>query len=126
VRQRIERGREMSAVDYIRLLGARAAFIRRVEASTAEVDALILPTVTCVAPPIAAFAEDAAFWRLNARLLRNANIVNFLDRCAVSLPVERRGEAPVGLMVVGSHGGDRRLLAIARALEAALEPARAG
>jgi aspartyl-tRNA(Asn)/glutamyl-tRNA(Gln) amidotransferase subunit A len=36
------------------------------------------------------------------------------------LPIQPPGAAPVGLMVVGEHGGDRRLLAVARGVEAAL------
>ena len=84
---------------------------------------LIVPTVAVVAPPIAAFAEDADFYRLNTKILRNPNVVNFLDRCAITLPVSRPGEAPVGLMLIGTHGGDRRLLAMAQGIEATLAAA---
>lgn len=120
VLQRIARGPEMSAPDYVRLVADRAGFIARVAARTEGCDALLAPTVAAVAPPIAAFAEDAEFFRLNARLLRNPSLVNFLDRCAATLPLSGPGEAPVGLMLIGRHGGDRRLLAIALAAEAAL------
>jgi aspartyl-tRNA(Asn)/glutamyl-tRNA(Gln) amidotransferase subunit A len=58
--------------------------------------------------------------RLNFLILRNPAIVNFLDGCAISLPVERAGEAPVGFMLVGRSGEDRRLLGIARGVEASL------
>ena len=77
------------------------------------------------APPISAFAKDEDYWRLNGRLLRNPAVINFLDRCAVTLPIHPPGTAPVGLMIVGRHGDDRRLLGMALALEAALEAARA-
>ena len=50
-------------------------------------------------------------------VLRNPTIANVLDRCAISLPCHRGGDAPVGLMLVGEHGADRRLLAIAAAVE---------
>ncbi|HXP31789.1 MAG TPA: amidase [Stellaceae bacterium] len=120
VRTRIERGRRMSAADYITLIARRAEFIARVDRATADVDALLMPTVALVAPPIAAFAKDEDFVRLNLRILRNTALVNFLDRCAISLPIERPGEPPVGLMLVGRHGEDRRLLAIALGVEAAL------
>ena len=123
VRLRIARGAEMSAADYVQLIADRARFIAAVEARAAGCDALIVPTVAVIAPPIAAFAEDAEFYRLNTKILRNPNVVNFLDRCAITLPVSRPGEAPVGLMLIGGHGGDRRLLAMALALEAALAPA---
>jgi aspartyl-tRNA(Asn)/glutamyl-tRNA(Gln) amidotransferase subunit A len=79
-----------------------------------------MPTIPITAPPMAAFDKDEDYWRLNARILRNAAIVNFLDRCAITLPIEPPGTAPVGLMVVGRHGDDRRLLGMALALEAAI------
>ena len=123
VRQRIARGAEMTAPDYIKLIANRARFIAAVDARTEIYDALLAPTVACIAPPIAAFAEDADFFRVNTRILRNPNVVNFLDRCAISLPVSRPGEAPVGLMLIGPTGGDKRLLAMARGVEAALAAA---
>ena len=87
---------------------------------TAGFDAMLMPTVAITAPPIAAFAEDADYRRLNALILRNCSTINFLDRCAATVPIQQPGEAPVGLMIVGEHGGDRRLLAVARGIEAAL------
>jgi aspartyl-tRNA(Asn)/glutamyl-tRNA(Gln) amidotransferase subunit A len=120
VRSRIEFGRDVGAASYIRLCAARADFIARVAARTAEFDALLMPTVAITAPPIAAFAEDREYFRLNGLILRNTSVINFLDRCAVTLPIQPAGVAPVGLMVVGEHGADRRLLAISRGIEAAL------
>jgi aspartyl-tRNA(Asn)/glutamyl-tRNA(Gln) amidotransferase subunit A len=120
VRQRIERGRDMSASDYVRLCWRRAEFIARVEARTAEVDALIMPTLPLVAPEIAAFAKDEDFWRLNSRILRNTAIINFLDGCAITLPIQLPGDAPVGLMVAGRRGDDRRLFSLALGIEAAI------
>ena len=124
IRTRIERGRDMTAAEYIRLLSARAQFIRRFDAETQAFDALVMPTVPMTAPPIAAFARDEDYARLNLKLLRNTAIINFLDRCALTLPIEAPGTAPVGLMVVGRHGEDRRLLAIASGIEGAFEPRR--
>jgi aspartyl-tRNA(Asn)/glutamyl-tRNA(Gln) amidotransferase subunit A len=123
VRARIERAARMSAVEYIRLCAARADLIARIAARTAEFDALLMPSVAITAPPIAAFADDHDYRRLNALILRNTSVINFLDGCAVTLPIQRQG-APVGLMVVGGHGADRRLLALARGIEAEIERAR--
>jgi len=53
-------------------------------------------------------------------LLRNSSIGNFLDRCAISLPCQEPGEAPVGLMLMGETDGDRSLFAVASGIEAAL------
>jgi aspartyl-tRNA(Asn)/glutamyl-tRNA(Gln) amidotransferase subunit A len=120
VRSRIERGGGMTAVEYIELCAARADLIARVAARTADFDALLMPSVAITAPPIAAFARDEDYFRLNALILRNPSVINFLDRCAVTLPIQQPGNMPVGLMVVGEHGGDRHLLAVARGIEAAL------
>jgi aspartyl-tRNA(Asn)/glutamyl-tRNA(Gln) amidotransferase subunit A len=120
VRSRIEFGREVSAAAYIRLCAGRADFIARVAGRTGEFDALLMPTVAITAPPVSAFAHDADYFRLNGLILRNTSVINFLDRCAITLPIQPPGAAPVGLMVVGEHGGDNRLLAIARGLEIAL------
>ena len=118
VRQRIERASGMRAVEYIRLQGARADLISRVAAATAGFDALLMPTVAITAPPIAAFERDEDYRRLNALILRNTSVINFLDGCAATVPIPSTG-APVGLMVVGHHGADHRLLAVARGIESA-------
>jgi len=57
-------------------------------------------------------------------MLRNPSAFNFLDACALSLPCHPRGEAPVGLMLVGAPQGDDALLSIGRAVEAVLETTR--
>jgi aspartyl-tRNA(Asn)/glutamyl-tRNA(Gln) amidotransferase subunit A len=124
VRVRIERGQSLSAADYVRLVERRAQFIRRIDGDTTEFDALLMPTVALIAPPIRAFDKDEDYWRLNARALRNTSLINFLDRCAITLPIEPPGTAPVGLMAVGRHGDDRRLLGVALALESVLAEAR--
>ena len=119
---RIARGRDMTAAEYIRLVEARADFIRRFDAETEAFDALVMPTVPMTAPPVTAFARDEDYARLNLKLLRNTAIINFLDRCALSLPIEPPGTAPVGLMVVGRHDDDRRLLGIGIGIETVLGP----
>jgi aspartyl-tRNA(Asn)/glutamyl-tRNA(Gln) amidotransferase subunit A len=126
VRSRIERGRDVQAADYINLIEARARFIARSRAVTVEFDALVMPTVPIVAPTIAECgADETAYTRLNLLMLRNPSVVNFLDGCALTLPIHGPGELPAGLMLVGETGADHRLLAIGRAVEAALRTAAA-
>lgn len=120
---RILRGKEMSAADLLDVIEARAAWIAEVEAVTAGVDALLMPTVPLVAPRIADLAaSDEAYFRANGLMLRNPTLINFLDGCALSIPCHAPGEAPVGLMVAAGAMSDRRILAIGRALEACLRP----
>jgi aspartyl-tRNA(Asn)/glutamyl-tRNA(Gln) amidotransferase subunit A len=117
VLSRILRGKEQDAADYLQLLKLRVDFIRRVTAATAPFDAMLMPTTPIVAPPIAALEQDEEYVRFNMLALRNPSVVNFLDGCAISIPCHDPGDLPVGLMIVGAHGADRRLLAIAAAIE---------
>ena len=119
---RILRGQEQEAADYIDLVNARVDFIRRLAAITAPYDALVMPTVPVVAPKLADLEPDDAYRRVNAMVLRNPSVANFLDRCSISIPCHRAGDAPVGLMLIGEHDADRGLLAIAAALEQVVSP----
>jgi aspartyl-tRNA(Asn)/glutamyl-tRNA(Gln) amidotransferase subunit A len=119
---RILRGQEQDAADYIDLAEARKKFIRRLAAITAPYDALVMPTVPVTAPRLADLETDDAYRRVNFLVLRNPSIANFLDRCSISLPCHRAGDAPVGLMLIGEHAADRRLLAIAAAIEEVASP----
>ena len=120
VRTRIERGRSQSAGDYVGLLNARRRIVAGFDAAAENYDALLLPTVPIVAPRIADLDEEETYARTNMLILRNCAAGNFLDRCAISLPCHRAGDAPVGLMLMGGTMGDARLFAIAAAVEAAL------
>ena len=122
VLMRIVRGRDIDAADYIDLVRGRADLIRRVAAITRDFDALVMPTVPLVAPPLAELEAEEPYRKVNLQVLRNPTVANMLDRCAISLPCHRHGEAPVGLMLIGEHGGDRRLFAIAAGIEAIVSP----
>jgi len=122
VLSRIMRGNEQNAADYQALKRARENFIRRVAAITAPYDALVVPTVPIIAPAIADLDDEDVYRRINLLVLRNPAVANFLDRCAVSVPCHRAGDAPVGLMLIGEHGADRRLLAIGDAIEQTVSP----
>jgi aspartyl-tRNA(Asn)/glutamyl-tRNA(Gln) amidotransferase subunit A len=116
VAPRIRRGAEMSAADYIELLGKRADLQKRVAAITANYDAVVTPTCAIVAPTLDEVATPEGFTRKNMLLLRNTTVGNFLDRCSISLPCHEAGELPVGFMLMGEAMGDKRLLAMARSV----------
>jgi len=120
---RLERGKEIDAADYIELIWAREQMIARLAAITAPYDALMMPTCPIVAPALRDLEKPEAARAANFLLLRNTGLANFFDRCAVSIPCHKAGDAPVGLMLVGEHGGDRRLLSIAAAIEKKVAPA---
>jgi aspartyl-tRNA(Asn)/glutamyl-tRNA(Gln) amidotransferase subunit A len=120
VYRRILRGESLSAADYIDLLGARRSLIARTEKRIAGYDALILPTTANTPPRIADLADDKAFTDANLLALRNCTLINMIDGCAISLPAHREGEVPVGLMLAGAGGSDRRIFELAAAMEAVI------
>lgn len=120
IRLRIARGERMTAADYLDLVAARARLITTFNRATAPFDALVMPTVPIVAPRIAELDDERAYNSINLLILRNTALANFFDRCSISLPCHKPGDAPVGLMLVGETMADRRLFSIAAAVEAAL------
>ena len=127
VAQRIRRGAQMSGADYIDLLRARASWIAKMTGAMRGFDAMLSPTVPCVAPLLAPLlASDDAFFSTNGRLLRNPSVVNLLDGCALSLPCHQVGEMPVGLMVWSGALCDDTVLAASLAIESALAPPPVG
>ncbi|WP_415914416.1 amidase [Paraburkholderia sp. J67] len=123
---RILKGEPASAADYLDLIAARAAVMAEAQATLwSRFDAVIAPTVPIAPPAVAPLAaDDEVFTRTNALVLRNPSAFNFLDACALSLPVHRHGAAPVGLMLVGAPYADDALLSIGRGVEAVLAPLR--
>jgi aspartyl-tRNA(Asn)/glutamyl-tRNA(Gln) amidotransferase subunit A len=120
IRARIARGEPFSAADYLDLLAARARLVAAFDAATTGYDAVLMPTVPIIAPPIARLEDEQRYNEVNMLVLRNTALGNFFDRCAISLPCHRPGEAPVGLMLMGETMGDARLFAVAAAVERVL------
>lgn len=119
--KRMQLGRDVTRGEYSAGLAFRRFWIDRMNLALAGFDAVICPTVACIAPKIAPLiADDELFLKANARILRNASWVNFMDGCGLTLPCHAPGSAPVGLQLVGKHGADRALLALGAACEAAL------
>jgi aspartyl-tRNA(Asn)/glutamyl-tRNA(Gln) amidotransferase subunit A len=123
IRVRISRGEAQSATDYVELLAARRRLVAEFDRETSGFDALLMPTCPVVPPRVSELDDEREYNRINLLLLRNPAFGNFLDRCAISLPCHRAGEAPVGLMLMGETMGDGRLFAIAGAVEAVLRQA---
>ncbi|OYU98739.1 MAG: amidase, partial [Burkholderiales bacterium PBB5] len=99
-------------------------WIARMQGAIAGFDALLSPTVPMVAPALAPLLSSASrFFAINALLLRNPSVVNFLDGCALSLPCQAPGHLPVGLMVWGPAMADDAVLGAALRIEQALADA---
>jgi aspartyl-tRNA(Asn)/glutamyl-tRNA(Gln) amidotransferase subunit A len=120
VAARILRGEGVSAADYIDLVNARRSLIARAVVRLAPYDALVMPTTANTPPRIADLADDKAFTGANLRSLRNCSLINMIDGCAISIPVHREGEVPVGLMLASFGGADRRIFELAAEVEAVI------
>ncbi len=122
VGRRISAGADIDSAEQARRIDARnrliAEFRRRFEALAT--DALLYPTVACIPPAISETEDDDDARRVNLRCLRNTATVNYFDGCAISLPCQRPGSAPVGLMLSSVSGADDTLYRLAAAVEKAL------
>ncbi|MCU4120124.1 amidase [Variovorax sp. N23] len=125
VAQRILKGATTKAYEYLDLVRARRDWIAHMEAALQRFDAVLSPTVPITAPTIASVApgaeRDAEFFRVNGLLLRNPSVINMLDGCAISIPCQAPGDAPVGLMLWHASLHDDAVLAIAAEAERALQ-----
>jgi aspartyl-tRNA(Asn)/glutamyl-tRNA(Gln) amidotransferase subunit A len=74
-----------------------------------------------IPPPISPLAGDQEYLRYNSMSLRNTYVGNFLDCCAISIPVNEAGAAPVGLMLMGVWGQDQNLFSVGQAAETLLQ-----
>jgi aspartyl-tRNA(Asn)/glutamyl-tRNA(Gln) amidotransferase subunit A len=116
VRRRIELGQGVLPTDYAKMLEARTRLVRAMDQQLSELDALVLPTTPIVAPTIAEVSTPDGFNARNRLLLRNTGIANFFDLCAISLPLPSSGLS-TGLMLIARGRHDRRLFAMAAAVE---------
>lgn len=126
VLERIERGKAMSAADYLDMHNARTNIISEMNRKMAGFDAVLSPTLPIVAPKISEVSDcKDEYRRVNMLLLRNTSIVNFLDGCAFSIPCHAEGEAPVGLMISGPRMGDAALQSFGLTVEQLVAPTSA-
>jgi len=97
----------------------QAALRDAVHARRTQCDAWITPSTPLVPGPLDSYRtlESALAW--NRRALRNTRPGNVFDQCGISLPLPRTA-LPVGLQVLCPAMADAKLLAIACAIETAL------
>lgn len=122
VSARIRRGAQQTAGDLISLIDARAELISALTSRMRNFDVLVMPTVPILPPRLRDLEDDAEYTRVNLLALRNPSIINMIDGCAISIPMHRDSEPPMGLMIAAGKGQDRTVLEVARAFEAALGP----
>jgi len=127
VRDRILSGRAISPGEIENAHMMRAQLAREVNALLADGDALVLPTLPILAPPIGASTvtpdpREGTSLTVRAAMLKHTQLFNLTGHPAISLPIATAG-LPVGLQLVGRFNETPRLFEVALACEAALAQA---
>jgi aspartyl-tRNA(Asn)/glutamyl-tRNA(Gln) amidotransferase subunit A len=121
VRSRLLSGREIPAVRYFAAREKRAELRRQVDTALDGCDALLLPSLPIVAPPLGApeiAIDPSGDGRVPVRsaMLKHTQLFNLTGHPAISLPIASAG-LPVGLQLVGRLNDTAALLAVAAACE---------
>jgi aspartyl-tRNA(Asn)/glutamyl-tRNA(Gln) amidotransferase subunit A len=124
VRARMELAQGTLAADYLDILARRRVFMSMFAERFQGFDAVVMPTVMNIPPAISELADDKEYIRLNGMSLRNTSVGNFLNSCAISIPMHKEGSAPTGFMAMAPWGNDRALFGVAAAFEQTLMPQR--
>ncbi|MXZ71506.1 MAG: amidase [Acidobacteria bacterium] len=119
VRERLESGRSVADDDYGRAQERRKVLAAAVDAALAGCDALLLPTLPILPPPIGAETVelDGRDEPVRPLMLRLTQLFDVTGHPAISIPCGDAGGVPVGLQLVGRRGETDRLLALAAAWE---------
>lgn len=125
VRQHLETGHRLLAVNYLRALPKRREIVEDFQAAFQEVDVILAPTSPIPAPRIGeptARAPGQSESIVRAELLRFTRPANQTGFPALSMPCGfTRAGLPVGLQLMAPRWGEARLLAIALAYEEATD-----
>jgi aspartyl-tRNA(Asn)/glutamyl-tRNA(Gln) amidotransferase subunit A len=120
VRDRLTRGQQVLAIDYLRAFELRRRFRREVEQAFEHVDVLMSPMVLVGAPPIGATDVPLNGGTIDVLRAMTANTRewNLLGLPAVSVPCGFTAEGlPIGLQIVAPAFAESTVLRAARAHE---------
>jgi aspartyl-tRNA(Asn)/glutamyl-tRNA(Gln) amidotransferase subunit A len=112
------------AGEYLTGLRYRGRFVAEIEGLLADRDALLLPTLPCVAPAIGqrTVALGGEQVGVQAALTRLPGPLNCSGSPVLSLPAGLADGLPVGVSLVGRIGGDRQLLRVGAWVEQVAPP----
>lgn len=121
VSARVETGLFVKASDFLAAEKKRQKNIQQVKKDFAGFDAWVSPTTVDIAPKMSAFDDLAHALNLAFGMTRNTQPANYLELCAVSLPMPRTADQmPLGYQLMATAGHEANLLAIAVAIEKTL------
>jgi aspartyl-tRNA(Asn)/glutamyl-tRNA(Gln) amidotransferase subunit A len=122
VRQRIESGEKVTAMQFLAALDVRKQLVAEFEAALKDVDAIVAPTAPVPAPLIGAESVEIEGEQLGVRpaLVGLARPANFTGLPAISVPCGfTKDGLPVGLQLIGRAFDESTLLQIAHSYERA-------
>jgi len=124
VRQRIEAGEKITAMQYLAALDVRKRLLAEFDAAFQDVDAIVAPTTAVPAPLIGAenVQIDGQQTSVRPALVGLCRPANFTGLPAISVPCGFTREGlPIGLQLVGRAFDEATLLRIAHSYERAHE-----
>lgn len=121
VRARVEGADQISSTEYLRRRDVLAHSGRDGLSVFDQFDVLVSPTVAISAPLLSEMADGASYRAANMLALRNTAIANLFGWCALTLPsgIDDNG-IPSGLQLIAPPMQEKRLLAMAMGIEAAV------
>jgi aspartyl-tRNA(Asn)/glutamyl-tRNA(Gln) amidotransferase subunit A len=123
---RVRGGLDLRADEYVRLSSRQQALTQVIAERAQGIDAWVSPTVVELPAPCAGFRSVDAVAAWNRLTTQNTRPANLFGQCGISLPMQHLGAPlPAGLQLCAPPGHDRRLLAVAQTVEAAIAGPRA-
>jgi amidase len=117
------RGAAATGVQYAQAIGMLALHSRQGLAATAELDAVLTPTLAMLPPPVGWFDADgdpAADFERQKRFTPFTAVYNTTGQPAISIPLYESADGlPIGMMFAGRPAGETTLLSLAAQLEVA-------
>lgn len=102
VQQRLREAAQVPGWRHVRAKAHAARLAAVARESIRDLDAVLMPMVPIVAPPLDATEVDG--YPVRDRLLRNTRMANLFELPAISIPMPADG-LPVGLQVIAAHTG---------------------
>ena len=119
VAQRMIKGKDITAADYLGNMLASKRLRAKVYNVLKDIDALLVPTTCVPAKPVAEVDTDIdTYLNNNTMYLRNTNIGNTLNLCGLSLPCGfTKTGLPIGLLIYGKPFQEEVILNIGYAFQ---------
>ena len=119
VLRRIERAKEVTAVEYNLLKKIRENLIVEFNQFLKN-NFLLMPTVT-IKPPSLEKCKDSGYYdEANLVSLRNTTLANYMNGCSISIPYFEN-KKPIGIMLNATTNEDDNLLSISSEIEKVLQ-----